>query len=323
MTELNDKNDVTVETLNTKEGEMIMKTDESKTGTVQPVEDAVVSIDLADIQRDDYFRCRETDNDAKIREYAELFLENKEAKENNKKPKHNFPPILVWYDKESSRYFLLGGYHRIGAAQLAGYDKIEARVFYGSKEDALLLAIRDNSTHGQSYSQGDKKFAIMKALENFHDKRPSSSIADEVGCTFSYVSRVQNEMYGKGLLVRPEKRVGKDGKQYTTARKTSKAKQRIEGSEQIQPALSLPDDCPDSNVPLSFDANEKPAEVNEMQSKTCEEQASCAIALIKEISVSENFEERMPALVRIRVALKKHEKYARAVPVKQSSGSCQ
>ena len=326
MTELIDKKDLTVETINIKEKEMAMKANERSTGTVQQVEETVILIGVADIQKDDYFRCRETDNEAKIREYAELFLENKVAMTKNEKPKHDFPLIWVWYDESRKRYVLLCGYHRLGAFTLAEYDKIQVRVFNGTKEDALLFAIRDNSTHGLSYSPGDKKFAIMKALQNLHDKKPLQTIADKVDCAYSYVSRIQNEMHGKGLLTKPAKRLGKDGKEYSTTRKASKSKSNIEGSEQVQLSPPLPDSCPDSEVSFTFEANErpeKPAEANEVQPKSLAEKESSVIALIGEISKSENKEEGKTALIRIRVALNKCERLYRSVHLKPVEGSSQ
>src|SRR4051794_13870261 len=58
------------------------------------------------------------------------------------------PPIIV----HRATMRVIDGMHRVGAAQLRGDETIEARFFDGTSQEAFILAVRSNITHGRPLS---------------------------------------------------------------------------------------------------------------------------------------------------------------------------
>ena len=158
-----------------------------------------MTLALTDIEKDDeLFRCRLKEDKATIEKYAALYRENKEAEVSGEEPLHQIKPILVWYDKARRRYVLLGGYHRIEAALMAGYTEMVVIIFYGTEDDAFSAASRDNAAHGLRLNDGDKTHLVRKSLERFGDTKKYREIASDVGCAYSLVSKVYKELFGQG-----------------------------------------------------------------------------------------------------------------------------
>ena len=70
------------------------------------------------------------------------------------------PPIVV--HRHSRR--VIDGMHRVRAARINGLDKIAVTYFDGSQEDAFLLAVELNVSHGLPLSLHDRKAAAMRIL---------------------------------------------------------------------------------------------------------------------------------------------------------------
>lgn len=70
------------------------------------------------------------------------------------------PPILV--HRSSMR--VIDGMHRLRAAQLKGLDEITVTYFDGSDEDAFVMAVKLNVTHGLPLSLSDRKTAATRIL---------------------------------------------------------------------------------------------------------------------------------------------------------------
>ena len=155
-------------------------------------------LDISAIKKRDALRTREKEDEANIEACRVAFLENKIAMERDGKPIHQIPSIVVWYDRKTGEYVLLGGFHRLEGAIRAGLNKIQVRVFHGSEADAFQVAIQDNNTHGLKLSLGDKKYTIEKIVLRFPDK-PYREIARELKCSVSHVSTVANKLHNAGL----------------------------------------------------------------------------------------------------------------------------
>jgi len=186
---------------------------ESGVGTTQPVE---TTLALSEIQVREALRCRVQENEQTIIEYMERFVEYKRAVAAGEQPKYPFPPISVWHDGE--QYILLGGFHRVAAARMAGIDRLPAVVFQGTEDKAFEIALQDNNTHGLRLSAGDKKYSIEKALLLFSNKMSLRAIAALAGCSVSYVSGIHKKLY---TIMPPKEdvKIGRDGKKYPVKRK--------------------------------------------------------------------------------------------------------
>ena len=244
MTELkkvNNVNDVETETMNVKEKTNMQKNISTNTGK------KMITLLLTAVKPRDDFRCRVHDDEEIIERYAALLSEYKEAKDRGGVVQYPFPPIKVWFD--NGEYVLLAGYHRIAAAHKVGIDIIQASVFHGSDNDAFMIAMNDNSTHGLQMSRGDLRFCIEKTVARFPDKTPRV-IAEMLGCSRSYASEIMRQLSASGNVEIPEKRVGKDGKEYPTQRERRTQQQSTDGSEKTSnPALDNQGDDMREEVP--------------------------------------------------------------------------
>ncbi|MFE3195172.1 ParB N-terminal domain-containing protein [Nocardia sp. NPDC059240] len=86
------------------------------------------------------------------------------------------PPIIV----HRSHMTVIDGAHRVRAALFSGAQWIDAVYFDGDEGQALLLAIRLNSTHGLPFSAADRKAAAGRALSYFPDWS-NRRLAEELG----------------------------------------------------------------------------------------------------------------------------------------------
>ena len=108
----------------------------TNTNSPSPIDDKGY-IALSAIKADKTFRCRMRENRKTVEEYTEVFRDYQ-----NENSEYPFPPVVIWEKK--GKYYLIAGYHRYFAAEKAGLDKIRAKVFQGTKEEALIFAIQDN-----------------------------------------------------------------------------------------------------------------------------------------------------------------------------------
>ena len=204
---------------------------------------------LTDVLIDNTFRCREQEDDGTVEEYTEVF------KEYNKKPSkeeeialraggkvenavYPFHPVWVWQDGD--KYYLIAGFHRYMAAVKAGIEKIRVKEFHGTKDEAILFAMKDNRKNGLRMSYGDWKYCVGKALLLFPGKT-AGVIAKELGCSRSYAHKIQKELSTCGQLPRVETRIGADNKERSVQRKIKQS--IVSPVEEIdhEPMFDLPD----------------------------------------------------------------------------------
>ena len=162
------------------------------------------TLKLDDILLDDEYRIREKEDEATIAKYAELYRDNEAALKCKEKPPHQMTLIVVWLDPNRGQYVLLGGFHRLEAARRAGLVEIRVSVVYGSPDEAFAVALKDNAKHGRPMSDGDKKYAIIKAFRRYDGAKGIREIAREVGCSASYASKINGELSGKKSSATPK-----------------------------------------------------------------------------------------------------------------------
>jgi hypothetical protein len=159
-------------------------------------------------------------HDKVVREYAQMWREGVK-----------FLPIRVVRDGKN--YLLTDGFHRVAAAKLAGLKVIEAIVIQGDRVKALEESLRSNHTHGQPRSNGDKRYAVDKALREFGD-RSDRQLAELCGVSRMLVGERRKVQAGQKPTTvssdsstkgKPPKRVGKDGKARSLPRRKAKATQ--------------------------------------------------------------------------------------------------
>ena len=168
-------------------------------------------IDLSGIEFDETSYVRAALNEALVSEYAERM-----------KAGDPFPPVVVFDDGGHRR--LSDGRTRILAAQRNGAPEIAAEIRQGTQAEAIWFALGANRAHGARMTQGDLPHAVQLALSAFPDRSPQV-IADQIGCSRSYVERIKREAeddrHPEQVATSsnlPKRVVGKDGKRYPARR---------------------------------------------------------------------------------------------------------
>jgi DNA modification methylase len=75
-----------------------------------------------------------------------------------------FPPVVIFQTNHT--YWLADGFHRLNAAQRAGWDVINAEVHPGDLRTAILYSVGANSDHGLKRTNADKERAVKTMLSD-------------------------------------------------------------------------------------------------------------------------------------------------------------
>lgn len=144
-----------------------------------------------------------------------------------------FPPVVLFHD--GTRYYMADGFHRGLASQRNGLEDIQADVRVGTKDDALWFALGANRTNGHQMTLADKRHAILLAVSTWPD-RSMRQIADQVGCSSTYASRIKAEV--PTSLQRGERVVGVDGVAYP-ANKQAALRNREKAANMLRAGRSV------------------------------------------------------------------------------------
>ncbi len=113
------------------------------------------------------------------------------------------PPIIVRRDDMR----VVDGMHRLRAARMRGDERIAVRFFEGGDDEAFVLAVRTNVTHGLPLSLADRKAAATRIMAS-HAHWSDRMIAKVAGLSAATVARIRRERPEPA----PEVRLGHDGK---------------------------------------------------------------------------------------------------------------
>ena len=78
----------------------------------------------------------------------------------------NFPALTVFAEKDSQRYILADGFHRLEAAKASGLAHFNCEVKRGGVRAALGHALGANDQHGLRRTNADKRNAVELALQD-------------------------------------------------------------------------------------------------------------------------------------------------------------
>jgi ParB-like chromosome segregation protein Spo0J len=112
------------------------------------------------------------------------------------------PPIFV----HAETLEVIEGHHRVLAARLRGKTTIRARLFHGSREEAFLVAVRSNATHGKPLSLPERLLAASRILRT-HPTLSDAEIADVCGLSPGTVASRRK----KGEILNQHLNVSTDG----------------------------------------------------------------------------------------------------------------
>ncbi|MFG2894794.1 ParB/RepB/Spo0J family partition protein [Streptomyces sp. NPDC048248] len=114
------------------------------------------------------------------------------------------PPILVHRDS----MHVIDGIHRVQAAILKGMKKIQARLFKGSHDQAYLLAVKLNTTHGLPLQLTDRRNAASRILD-MHPEWSNRAIAEVTNLSDKTIAKLRGRKSGESE--KQKHRMGKDG----------------------------------------------------------------------------------------------------------------
>ena len=113
------------------------------------------------------------------------------------------PPIVV----HRATMRVIDGMHRLTAARLRGEPEIAAKLFDGDEDEAFLLAVRLNVTHGMPLTIADRRAAALRIIDT-HPQLSDRSIARTAGLSAKTVGALRREIGSPPVTVR----MGRDGR---------------------------------------------------------------------------------------------------------------
>lgn len=156
------------------------------------------------IRRDGGTQMRVSLDEATIERYAEDMRNNRWEW-----GPHNY--LVVFHDKSERPegvYWLADGFHRIEAAQRAGWASVKCRVEEGGRRDAVLLAAGANASHGLGRSRDDVQRSIRTLLlDDEWRKWSDRAIAEKVHCDHKTVGSLREKLILSGEIPHEEERV--------------------------------------------------------------------------------------------------------------------
>lgn len=117
----------------------------------------------------------------------------------------DLPPIVV--NRRTMR--VIDGTHRLRAATLRGEATLEVRYFDGTDDEAFLLAVRANITHGLPLSLAEREAAAVRILAS-HPEWSDRAIAMVAGLAARTVGEIRRR--GGDIAAGPDARIGRDGR---------------------------------------------------------------------------------------------------------------
>jgi DNA modification methylase len=121
-------------------------------------------------------------------------------------------PIVV-FDTPNG-LMLVDGFHRLAAAKQLDWTEIKVKQFKGSVKDAFAFACLANLKHGQPLTRSEREHAIKEYIV-LNVELSDRWIAEETGVNSDTIGRWRRELEAEGRLKPIEKRIGKDGKEYS------------------------------------------------------------------------------------------------------------
>lgn len=141
------------------------------------------TLELARIRLDGGTQPRAETDSVTVEDYANSMLAG-----------DRFPLPVVFFDGQD--YWLSSGFHRVHAAVAAEFADVEVELRQGTRREAVLYSVGENSTHGMRRTNDDKRRAIRKLLEDDEWQKWSDRRIAEA-CRVDHVSvmRMRAELF--------------------------------------------------------------------------------------------------------------------------------
>jgi len=176
-------------------------------------------IKLDDIRIDGGTQCRVVVDQPTVYTYLEHMKEGDE-----------FPMMETVFD--GATHWLTDGFHRYHAYKLLGIKEVTIKYKPGTRDDAVLMALKANSKHGKTLTNEDKRNKVKMALSiEGYDQKSNYVIAKLCELSQSFVASVRD----------PEiKKRQEENRQKSAERKAGVASPTSSQTEDASPT-SIPD----------------------------------------------------------------------------------
>ena len=176
-------------------------------------------IKLDDIRIDGGTQCRVVVDQPTVYTYLEHMKEGDE-----------FPMMETVFD--GATHWLTDGFHRYHAYKLLGIKEVTIKYKPGTRDDAVLMALKANSKHGKTLTNEDKRNKVNMALSiEGYDQKSNYEIAKLCELSQSFVASVRD----------PEiKKRREENRQKSAERKAGVASPTSSQTEDTSPT-SIPD----------------------------------------------------------------------------------
>jgi hypothetical protein len=115
----------------------------------------------------------------------------------------DLPPIVV----HRTTMRVIDGMHRLTAARQRGEQEISANLFDGDDNEAFLLAVRLNVSHGMPLTIADRRAAAVRIIRT-HPRLSDRAVGFTAGLAAKTVGSLRREIDGPPV----QARVGRDGR---------------------------------------------------------------------------------------------------------------
>lgn len=168
----------------------------------------LIDVVLSELVLDPELQPRETLRKEKVEEYAQRMKDGA-----------CFPPIQCGRLKGEGRtLYLLDGFHRVEAIKSLGTLITPGTVEeYETRGEMFEYAFRANNIHGINLTEEEVRDGIIRIIK-MHPEESLRKLAERCGCSHTTIKRYQNQVEQVLHLTRPEKTIGKDGKEYPASR---------------------------------------------------------------------------------------------------------
>lgn len=167
----------------------------------------LTTVTIDEITVDQELQVRQSLHDEKVEEYAQRMKDGA-----------HFPPIYC--GTFGGTVYVVDGFHRLAAYKACGINNIEVRIqAFFTRNDMYEYAFRANNIHGINLTDEEIREGIIRIIK-MHPEESQRKLAERCGCGRTTIQRYQNQLAQVGQFERPEKTIGKDGKERPATRPT-------------------------------------------------------------------------------------------------------
>jgi len=192
----------------------------------------MIAVEQLDLSED--FRFRVEDDEATISDYAEIYRQYREDRDEVSKSVRCPLGELDVLCKEDGRFDVVAGRLRFLAAQRAGLEALPC-IVHTDRDKMLSVGLESNNNHGKPLNYQDRVLCISKAIVGLSGYS-NRAIAAKIGCPPSTVNAIVTR-----YKLRSEKPVviGLDGKKYKQRVCTPKSTAGKSGSSAVSNGTTI------------------------------------------------------------------------------------